>query len=338
MKSIIWGKDDSNMGGVVMESINIRKMTEETEKRMMSPYACLSANSKGRFEPMEEDSIRTCFQRDRDRIIHSKEFRRLKHKTQVFSSFEYNDHIRTRLTHTLEVSQVARTIAKALRLNEDLTEAIALGHDIGHCAFSHAGERVLNEIFQKFSHSEHSAYLAQKMNLSQEVVDGIFKHSNIEHGEDAITLEGRIVKFADKFAYLNSDLDDGIRLGLISEQDIPQNIRKILGDSSNNRLDTMIRDMILTSQGTNEIKMSEEIDYHFRKLRNFMFERLYFNEKVTKKDETVKKIFYHIYEAQKEEKKSDEEILEFMAGMTDSYAVKYFLNSYNINVQFLEVL
>lgn len=319
-------------------TLSIRQMIEENEKKMMSPFACFSANSLGRFEPLEEDSIRTCFQRDRDRIIHSKEFRRLKHKTQVFSSFEYNDHIRTRLTHTLEVSQVARTIAKALRLNEDLTEAIALGHDIGHCAFSHAGENVLNEIFNGFSHNKHSAHLARKMNLSREVVDGILHHSNIETGEEAITLEGRIVKYADKFAYLNSDLDDGIRLGLISEQEIPSSIRKTLGQTSNDRLDTMIRDMILTSQGKNEIKMSEEIDESFKALRNFMFERLYFNEKVTKKDETVKKIFYHIYETEKEAKKADDEILEFMAGMTDSYAVKYFLNSYNINVQFLEVL
>lgn len=317
---------------------NIRQMTEENERKMMSPFACLSANSKGRFEPMEEDSVRTCFQRDRDRIIHSKEFRRLKHKTQVFSSFEYNDHIRTRLTHTLEVSQVARTIAKALRLNEDLTEAIALGHDIGHCAFSHAGETVLNEIFNGFSHNKHSAYLAKKMNLSREVVDGILKHSNIETGEEAITLEGRIVKYADKFAYLNSDLDDGIRLGLITEEDIPASIRKVLGKTSNDRLDTMIRDMIISSRDKNEIVMSEEVDYNFKQLRNFMFERLYFNDKVTKKDETVKKIFYHIYETEREAKKTKEEILEFMAGMTDSYAVKYFLNSYNINVQFLEVL
>ncbi|MBQ7951078.1 MAG: HD domain-containing protein [Clostridia bacterium] len=318
--------------------LNIRQLTEENEKKMMSPFACLSANSKGRFTPLEEDSIRTCFQRDRDRIIHSKEFRRLKHKTQVFSSFEYNDHIRTRLTHTLEVSQVARTIAKALRLNEDLTEAISLGHDIGHCTFSHAGETVLNEIFKGFSHNKHSAHLAQKMNLSREVVDGILKHSNIETGEEAITLEGRIVKYADKFAYLNSDLDDGIRLGLITEEDIPHSIRKVLGKTSNDRLDTMIRDMILTSREKNEIMMSEEVDYNFKQLRNFMFERLYFNDKLTKKDETVKKIFYHIYETERESKKTDEEILEFMAGMTDSYAVKYFLNSYNINVQFLEVL
>ena len=263
--------------------LNIRKMTEENERKMMSPYACLSSESQGRFEPMQEDGIRTCFQRDRDRVIHSKEFRRLKHKTQVFSSFEYNDHIRTRLTHTLEVSQVARTIAKALRLNEDLTEAIALGHDIGHCAFSHAGETVLNEIFSGFSHNKHSARLARKMNLSKEVVDGILKHSNIETGEEAWTLEGRIVKYADKFAYLNSDLDDGIRLGLITEEDIPFSIREVLGKTSNDRLDTMIKDMILTSQGKNEIKMSEEIDENFKKLRQFMFERLYFNEKVTKK-------------------------------------------------------
>ncbi len=321
-----------------MESMNIRLMTEENERRMMSPFACLSAESMGRYEPLEEDGIRTCFQRDRDRIIHSKEFRRLKHKTQVFSSFEYNDHIRTRLTHTLEVSQVARTIAKALRLNEDLTEAIALGHDIGHCAFSHAGETVLDELFHGFSHNKHSAYLAQKMNLSKEVVDGILKHSNIETGEEAITLEGRIVKYADKFAYLKSDLEDGIRLGLIQETDIPSPIRKVLGETSNARLDMMIRDMIVNSQGKNEISMSAEVDRSFKELRSFMFERLYFNEKVTKKDETVKKIFHHIYETEKESGKTKEEILEFMAGMTDSYAVKYFLNSYNINVQFLEVL
>lgn len=318
--------------------MNIREMTEDNERNNLSPFACCSADSLGRLSPMEEDDLRTCFQRDRDRIIHSKEFRRLKHKTQVFSSFEYNDHIRTRLTHTLEVSQVARTIAKALRLNEDLTEAIALGHDIGHCAFSHAGETVLNEIFHRFSHSEHSAKLAKKMNLTQEVIDGIAKHSDIDNLESSLTLEGKIVKYADKFAYLHSDLDDGIRLGLISENDIPNEIQKILGSSSNERLDTMIRDIILTSQGINDIKMSEEVDYQFKNLRHFMFERLYFNEKVTKKDETVKKIFYHIYETETEAGKAPEEIMEFMAGMTDSYAVKHFLNSYNINVQFLEVL
>ena len=304
--------------------MDIRHVTEEREKEFLGKYAFLSCNSKGRPKPSAEDDIRTCFQRDRDKILHSKEFRRLKHKTQVFSCFEINDHLRTRLIHSLEVTQVARTIARALKLNEDLTEAAAMGHDLGHCAFSHSGERVLNKIFGGFNHSENSAKIAEKLNLTYEVIDAIRLHSDIDFKEKHMTLESKIVVYSDKFAYLNADMDDGIRMGLISEDDIPADIRRVLGETSKQRLNSMIRDIIKTSLDKSDISMSEEVNGKFVRLREFMFERLYFSPEMTEKDKTIENMLVRIYEFEKKKNKTDEEILDFMAGMSDSYARHYY--------------
>lgn len=304
--------------------MNIRERAEEKEKSFLSEYAFLSRNSKGRPKPVEEDDIRTCFQRDRDKILHSKEFRRLKHKTQVFSCFDINDHLRTRLIHSLEVTQVARTIARALSLNEDLTEAAAMGHDLGHCAFSHSGERVLNKIFGNFNHSENSALIAENLNLTYEVIDIIKNHSDVDFKKEHKTLESKIIVYSDKFAYLNADVDDGIRMGLISEDDIPEDIRKVLGTTSKQRLNSMIRDIINNSRDKNDISMSEEVNEKFKKLRQFMFERLYFSDEMKERDKQVEKMLIVIYENEKMKHRSDEEILKFMSGMSDSYAKRYY--------------
>lgn len=304
--------------------MNIRNLTEEREKSTLSEYSFLSCNSKGRPIPMEEDDLRSCFQRDRDKILHSKEFRRLKHKTQVFSSFAVNDHLRTRLIHSLEVTQVARTIARALQLNEDLTEAAAMGHDLGHCAFSHSGERVLNKIFGKFNHSENSAKIAEKLNLTYEVIEAIRLHSDIDFKENHKTLESKIIVYSDKFAYLNADMDDAIRMGLISEKDIPEDIQQVLGTTSKERLNSMIRDIIENSLGKNDISLSEEVNEKFVKLREFMFEKIYFTEPMAERDKQVEKMLFTIYEAEMKKHKTDDEILDFMAGMSDSYARRYY--------------
>lgn len=311
--------------------MNIREIEENNEKTRLSKYAFLTCNSKGRPEFVEEDDIRTCFQRDRDRIIHSKEFRRLKHKTQVFSNYGDNDHLRTRLMHTLEVTQVSRTIARALRLNEDLTEAIAMGHDIGHCAFSHSGERVLNELFDGFHHSKNSARLAKKLNLTYEVIQGIKAHSDMTFSDKNSTLEAKIVCFGDKIAYLNSDMDDGIRMKLIKETDIPKDICEVLGYSAKERLNTMVRDIIHSSMDKPDICMSDVVYEKFIKLREYMFKNVYFADELLEKENFVKRILTFIYEEKVKAGESKEEILDFMAGMTDSYAVEYykFLHFYN---------
>lgn len=224
---------------------NIRNRIEQTEHLILSQYAAFSDKTLGRETAEEESDMRTAFQRDRDRIIHCKAFRRLKHKTQVFLSPE-SDHYRTRLTHTLEVAQIARTIARALRLNEDLTEAISLGHDLGHTPFGHAGERALNKLASfGFTHFEQSVRVCRSiekngkgLNLTKEVLDGILCHT---HGQDAITLEGRIVRFADRIAYINHDIDDAVRGGIISEDDIPLEIRNVLGFSKSERINSMVK-------------------------------------------------------------------------------------------------
>ena len=304
--------------------MNIREIEENNEKQYLSKYAFLTSNSKGRPYGPDEDDIRTCFQRDRDRIIHSKEFRRLKHKTQVFSNYGDNDHLRTRLIHTLEVTQVARTIARALRLNEDLVEAIAMGHDIGHCAFSHSGERVLNELFDGFHHSENSARLATKLNLTYEVIDGIRAHSDMNFSSENLTLEAKIVCYSDKIAYLNSDMDDGIRMKLIKEEDIPNDIREVLGESSKERLNTMVRSIINESKDKNDIVMASEVNEKFKKLRDYMFKKVYFSDELLEKESFVKRVLTYIYNEKVKMGDSKEEILDFMAGMTDSYAVEYY--------------
>ncbi len=261
--------------------MTIRETMEQWEKEYLSPYASLSMNSKGRLKPEEQCDIRPVFQRDRDRIIHCKAFRRLKDKTQVFLTPE-GDHYRTRLTHTLEVSQNARTIAKALRLNEELVEAIALGHDLGHTPFGHAGERALNRVCPfGFEHSEQSVRTVDRLekagaglNLTYEVRDGILNHQTIGKPH---TLEGKIVRFSDKIAYIHHDMDDAVRAGILTENDVPKEIREVLGSTPGERLDRFIHDIVTNSMGKDDIAMSEPVADAMKRIRQFMFERVYKN-------------------------------------------------------------
>jgi dGTPase len=327
--------------------VTIREQTEEIERQTLHPKACLSSKSKGRVREEKEGEIRTCFQRDRDRIIHSKAFRRLKHKTQVFLAPK-GDHYRTRLTHTLEVSQISRTIARALRLNEDLTEAIALGHDLGHTPFGHAGEEVLREIYPGgFEHYEQSLRVVdvlerngQGLNLTYEVRDGILKHSKgrgkiFSKQDEIMTLEGAIVRISDIIAYVNHDLDDAMRAGVLKKSNIPPEILKI-GETQAKRIDTMVKDVIYTSQadGLKEIKMSKEIEAITYALRDFLYENIYENEVTKREFKKAKKILFDLYkyylnhpdevfrDIPKEVKGDKERIVcDFIAGMTDRFAI-----------------
>lgn len=273
--------------------MTIREGLEQWEEDYLSPYAAKSRNSKGRLKPEEQCDIRPVFQRDRDRIIHCKAFRRLKDKTQVFLTPE-GDHYRTRLTHTLEVSQNARTIAKALRLNEELVEAVALGHDLGHTPFGHAGERALNKICPLgFEHSEQSVRTVdrlekdgQGLNLTAEVRDGIRNHqtSGTPH-----TLEGKVVRLSDKIAYIHHDMDDAVRAGILTESDVPADIRTVLGSTPGSRLDCFIHDIVTNSMGQNDIIMSEPVAKAMRDIRQFMFENVYTN-RIAKSEETKAEI------------------------------------------------
>ena len=282
--------------------MTIREEVENREKEYLSPFASLSMNSKGRDIEEEQCDIRPVYQRDRDRILHSKSFRRLKDKTQVFLSPE-GDHYRTRLTHTLEVSQNARTVAKALRLNEDLVEAIALGHDLGHTPFGHAGERALNRVCPMgFKHNEQSVRVVEVLekkgrglNLTAEVRDGILNH---QMSCMPSTLEGKIVRLSDKIAYIHHDMDDAIRAGILCEEDIPAELRKTLGQTTTQRLDTFIHDIIRNSENVNDIRMSDEIAEAMGEIRAFMFENVYQNPKAKgeeSKAERLVEILYQFY-------------------------------------------
>ncbi len=326
------------------KGLNIRQKQEQREHEILSPYAAFSDCSKGR--DMEEDpcDIRPVYQRDRDRIIHSKAFRRLKDKTQVFLAPE-GDHYRTRLTHTLEVSQIARTIAKALRLNEDLTEAIALGHDLGHTPFGHAGERALNRIcptgFEHHLQSIRVVELLEKrgkgLNLTWEVRDGIRNHQT---AGSPSTLEGKIVRLCDKIAYINHDIDDAIRGQIIGEQDIPKEYTDILGHSLDERLNTMIHDIVSNSENKNDIIMSPEIEAAMKKLREFMFRSVYLNKKAKSQEEQAERLLeqlFHYYIEHLEQLPEEfyirmeqikeppyQVVCDYIAGMTDRYAVTKF--------------
>ncbi len=325
----------------------IRTMQEQWERDYLSEYATLSANSKGRDREEDQCDLRTVFQRDRDRILHCKAFRRLKHKTQVFLEPE-GDHYRTRLTHTLEVSQNARTIARALRLNEDLTEAIALGHDLGHTPFGHAGERALNELYKDgFRHNEQSVRVVEVLenkgrglNLTWEVRDGILNHQTSLMPS---TLEGRCVRIADKIAYINADIDDSVRAGLISEDDIPKAISDVLGCSYRSRINSMIHDIIMNSQGTNDIKMSDEVREATFALRAYLYENVYKNPLAKAEEAKVGDLigglfnYYFVnFDILPDEYKSmvdlgqDKEriVCDYIAGMTDQYAIHCFEDIY----------
>ncbi len=334
--------------------MSIRRMLEEREKKFLSPFAKLSSESLGRAIPEEECSIRPAFQHDRDRIIHSKSFRRLKHKTQVFLT-PTGDHYRTRLTHTLEVSQIARTMAKALCLNEDLTEAIALGHDLGHTPFGHAGEEILNEICPGgFHHSAQSLRVVdllekdgKGLNLTFEVRDGILKHSKgkkdviPEDPQDmAGTYEGRLVRIADIIAYINHDIDDAMRAGLIATRDIPKDCLDRLGYTHGQRIDTMVRDILEQAQGTDplRISLSESRLEATVKLRDFLYERVYDLDQVhsdfIKSVKIIRELYGYFLERKEEFRKETGEafahppleraIADFIAGMTDRYAFKLY--------------
>lgn len=318
--------------------MNIREKFENREKEYLSPYAILSCESRGRAKPEHECDMRTCFQRDRDRIIHSKAFRRLKHKTQVFLSPE-GDHYRTRLTHTLEVAQIARTIARALDLNEDLTEAIALGHDLGHTPFGHAGERSLDKLCPEgFRHNEQSLRVVNVLerrgglNLTHEVRDGILCHTGDKMPQ---TMEGKIIRYADKIAYINHDIDDAVRGGVISADDIPKKYSKILGKTNSDRISTLIRSIVNASGGKDDIIMEDEVFDAMMGLRKFMFENVYRNpyaEAEEKKSFGVIRSLYEMFLEKPElipdgvQKISCSEdvpiiVRDHIAGMTDRYAI-----------------
>jgi len=325
----------------------VRENLEQWEKEYLSEYACHSVDSKGRSREEEQCDIRTVFQRDRDRIIHCKSFRRLKDKTQVFLTPE-GDHYRTRLTHTLEVSQNARTIAKALRLNEDLVEAIALGHDLGHTPFGHAGERALDRVcplgFEHNVQSVRTVELFEKdghgLNLTYEVKDGILNHQT--KGTPS-TLEGKIVRFSDKIAYIHHDMDDAIRGGILKEEDIPKEIGDVIGYTCGQRLDHFIHDIVSTSHGKDYILMSEPVAEAMSKLRQFMFENVYTNPKAKGEEgkaEMLIEILYDYHMKHKDKLPKDmlalteqgeplERIVcDYISAMTDRFAIAKFEEIY----------
>ncbi|HYH06906.1 MAG TPA: deoxyguanosinetriphosphate triphosphohydrolase [Thermoanaerobaculia bacterium] len=328
--------------------MTIREMLERIEHETLVPRAAKSNETRGRDREEPEDDIRPSYQRDRDRIIHCKAFRRLKHKTQVFLAPE-GDHYRTRLTHVLEVTQIARTIAKSLRLNEVLTEAIGLGHDLGHSAFGHAGEAALNKLVKGgFDHYRQSVRVVETLekdgrglNLTVEVRDGILKHSKGEKGEllrkrpksRALTLEGDIVRISDIIAYVNHDIDDGIRAGIIREDDIPQDIRSTLGKRGSDRIDRMVRDVIQATLACDyeAISMTAEVEQALEALRKYMFENMYLIPTVRGEFEKAQKILAAIFEhvvthpERYLDTTSAEPVerlaIDFIAGMTDRYAL-----------------
>jgi dGTPase len=334
--------------------MNIREMLEQDERARLSPHAKLSSETKGREKKEEECEIRPAYQHDRDSILHSKSFRRLKHKTQVFLA-PTGDHYRTRLTHTLEVSQIARTMAKSLRLNEDLTEAIALGHDLGHTSFGHAGESVLNEIFPGgFSHPEQSLRVVdvlgkdgKGLNLTYEVRDGILKHSK---GEGEIisndpssmpeTLEGQLVRIADIIAYVNHDIDDAIRAGLIAYKDLPKECIKVLGDSHARRIGAMVKDVIAVAgkEDGRVVSLSQPFLEATVKLRYFLYKEVYFGKIVysnfLKASKILKELYNYFLEHEEEFIKEsgmsntddplERRVCDFIAGMTDRYAFNFY--------------
>ena len=316
--------------------MTIRERTFETEEMLFCRSATFSKNCRGRSIPEEPCPLRTDFQRDRDRIIHSKAFRRLKHKTQVFLIPE-GDHYRTRLTHTLEVSQIARSLAKILRLNEDLTEAIALGHDLGHTPFGHTGERTLNEVFGDFKHNEHSLRVAEMegLNLTYEVMDGMLNHKT---SGNPSTPEGRLVQLSDKFAYVNHDLSDALRGGIITPNDIPSQCLEVLGNSHSKRINTLISDIAQNGISGGKIELSTHIAEAFAQLRGFLFKNVYANnvakDEEIKANKVISSLYFHFIahpedlpedEKQRLDKNEvDRVVCDYIAGMSDFYAINEF--------------
>jgi dGTPase len=304
-------------------------LVREHEDRWLSPLAVRSYETRGREHPEEECRLRTPFQRDRDRIVHSKAFRRLRHKTQVFVDPE-GDHFRTRLTHTLETAGIARGVARALRLNEDLTEAIGLGHDLGHPPFGHAGEHALDALLRArgagsgFRHNEHSLRVVEQLerdgrglNLTWEVRDGILKHTGEVEPE---TLEGKIVRIVDRVAYINHDIDDAIRAGILRADELPQDELAVLGETGSRRIDTLVHDLVETSADAGDIVQSDEVGEAMLSLRRFMFERVYHQQDHAHVEATVQRIFGDLVDGRG---MSLEAATDYLAGMTDRFALAY---------------
>ncbi len=344
----------------------IRERLEEMEREQLSPYATLAAEMKGRERPTEPDPVRTAFQRDRDRIIHlCRAFRRLAHKTQVFVA-PREDHLRTRLSHTLEVSQIARTISKALRLNEDLTEAISLGHDVGHTPFGHAGEWALDESYRRyvpdarFSHAEHSVRVltvlerdGRGLNLTRDTLEGIAAHSKGAEdtraslaGAGELSLEAMVVRVSDRIAYLNHDLDDCLRSGVLRLEQVPRTCIEVLGDRHSDRVGTMVEDVIAHSDGLPELAMSERIMRAMDELKDFLFERVYMGPPLLPAREQVYGIIERLFDLYMEDDEAyrgdigavpgftqmrARAVCDYLAGMTDRFArdryVQHFLPS-----------
>ena len=314
------------LAGTVADAFE--SLVRENEERWLSPLAVRSYDSRGRNLPEEECRLRTPFQRDRDRIVHSKAFRRLRLKTQVFVDPE-GDHFRTRLTHTLEGASIARGVARALRLNEDLVEAIGLGHDLGHPPFGHAGEQALDELLRErggrgFRHNEHSLRVVERLeregrglNLTWEVRDGILKHTG---DDDPETLEGKIVRIVDRVAYINHDIDDAIRAGLLSQGDLPEHEIALLGATGSRRIDTLVHDLVESSARAGDIVQSEEIGVAMLALRQFMFDRVYMRQEHAHIRATVRRIFEDLVD---ERGYDFEDATDYLAGMTDRFALAY---------------
>lgn len=321
--------------------MTIREMLEQEEHKRLNPKATFADQSLGRavYEAPQEEEVRTCFQRDTDRIVHSKSFRRLMHKTQVFLQPE-GDHYRTRMTHTLEVSRIARTVARALQVNEDLTEAIALGHDLGHTPFGHAGEVALTEVMGKpFRHNEQSLRVVDVLerdgaglNLCQEVRMGILGHTGRYIPE---TVEGRIVRFSDRIAYINHDIDDAIRGGILENSDIPRSISRVLGETHRDRINTLVTNLILTTKASGTLQMEPHVAKAMDNLRAFMFERVYRNPVAKGEESKARAILQELYryyvdrpealpadfQPQLSFEGMERVVCDYIAGMTDKYAV-----------------
>lgn len=329
----------------------LREQTEKWEKEWLSPYASHVSATRGRERAEDEDSVRTAYQRDRDRILHSKCFRRLKHKTQVFIAPE-GDHYRTRLTHTLEVSQIARTMARALRLNEDLIEAMAMGHDVGHTPFGHAGEKILQILDPGFHHAKQSVRVLRVLenrrdhaipglNLTWEVLDGIAHHSGEQKAE---TLEGRLLKFADRIAYVNHDIDDSLRAGVLTMEDLPKESIAVLGETHSERISTMVNAIIEASFDKPDIAMEDSVYEASRNLRAFMFREVYTNEMVKGENTKLEHIMTdlldylvdhpdvmpidhrRLYRDTAEETDVRRQAIDYIAGMTDDFLIRTYRN------------
>ncbi|MEX1357489.1 MAG: deoxyguanosinetriphosphate triphosphohydrolase [Gaiellaceae bacterium] len=310
------------LAGRVADAFEAR--IREHEEQWLSPLAVRSYDTGGRLREEEDCRVRTPFQRDRDRILHSKPFRRLKGKTQVFID-PAGDHYRTRMTHTLETTAIARGVARALRLNEDLTEAVGLGHDMGHTPFGHTGEGALDDCLRerfgrRFRHNEQSLRLAEELNLTSRVRDGILNHTG---AAEPATLEGRIVRIVDRVAYINHDIDDAIRFGILDPAELPRDEIELLGDTGSARIDTLVHDLVETSEREGDIRQSEEVGEAMLSLRSFMFERVYLGPHTRPEHDRAREVVRRIFDHLIDRGDDVEEAVDYLSGMTDRFALTY---------------